>query len=53
MIIKINFASTLINIAERIANNNHSEVAKINNVDFLYFLIKIKPVNKLAVVRPT
>lgn len=53
MIIKMNFASTLINIAERIANNNHNEVAKTNNVDFLYFLIKTKPVNKLAVVRPT
>ena len=53
IIIKINFASTLINIAERIANNNHNEVAKINKVDFLYFLIKTKPVNKLAVVRPT
>ena len=53
MTIRINFASTLINSAERIANNNHNDVPKINKVDFLYFLIKTKPVNKLAVVRPT
>ena len=34
------------------ANNNHNIEAKTNNVDFLYFLIKTKPVNKLAEVLP-